>query len=1325
MDLPSNQRTPSFILDESGWITNKFTEFNSEKELFTAAESKAEKSSFWSKVFYGALVVGVIGGIGYSLYNKSNSSQDQDKNTSDDAISDGNGTDNNPISANALQSIPTFGEIQADFSYSHENTAIEFEQTTQAENSDWLTDQLSIIPSWQLPTASALPQLLTMVGVCQMSPSGTTLPCYAASALSLLHSTASAEEAHPYSKRLGPEGNEFQVNSYTANDQTFPTVTGLQDGGFVTAWRSFGQDGSSYGLFAKRYAVDNSEVTTPTSGINGAVGNEFRVNSFNSTGQTDINAAGLMDGGYILSWTSGFSSLQEGGGNSIGIFAKRYAANNSEIPMPTSGTGGAVGNEFRVNTRITDSQTKSCFAGFKDGGFIGVWQSNDQALANSQDDIFFKRYAANGTELFMPGSGIGGALGNEVRANSYITDYQSNPRVAVLEDEGWVIVWESKNQVAVNVTSIVGKRYTAYGAEYAMPTSGIGGAIGNEFIIDAFIPNLQKFYPDVLATKDGGFATVWQSRYQDDAYTDGIFGKRFDVNGSETLLPTSGTRNAIGIEFPVNSYIGNFQRYPKGIPYKNGFVLTWEGLQQDGFGAGVIGKYFGINGTETPLPTSGILGAVGNEFIVNTHWSGYEGEPDIAQLLDGGFVIIWESSIQDQGSNSGIFAKRYSINGTELNPSAISPLTTGQTSVAGTTSVATTSSSTTASFATTSVAPTSSTGVANPTTGQPVNPTNNTTSGNTAPDESSNHPPTSNRPNITIIASAAAGGSIFIVFLVGGVICVKKYRQRTDVKLTDLELETKRSSSVPPDNKDSISKTASSLSSPSPNPRASAEPNGFKHNLKGFTKRPTVGQYELLTPIYKKEAEELLKEETMDILPLFNGASSYQFKLGKGSFGSLVLGRDRETGKFVAAKQVYGEKKIEASQYEAEILNALKNQPHIVQYLGSEETFDAELDAPLLIQIMTLASFGNGKGNGKVFTKKLHALNDPNLKPKFEVHFAKQFLTGLLVMHKNGFVHNDIKPENVLLDARGYIMLCDMGCALPIPAKDNFNLTRSNGDKAFFSPERVAFYRHIKSQDPNYQPGKAADEVQDSYDGAKSDAWAAGLSLLQVVTGRPHPFYDLRFNFKNAIADWNSPFFAEKLVDEVPELADPKADSIWAVIKGLLEVNPDKRLTIEAALNMPVFKQDEYWFDKTNSSQAREEMFMLLNAVETKTKKVQEQSMTTTASSATTTTKADHYESTHENYYQNSTYQNAYYQSAQTKKSQALTKDYYQTEDGALDVGKKSPKDKLPSFYQNDTGNTFFNKDNNNNYNNVRRSVRNVSDLSQHNLPTMTGSQFG
>jgi hypothetical protein len=52
---------------------------------------------------------------------------------------------------------------------------------------------------------------------------------------------------------LGPQGAEFQINSYTTGLQMSPAIARSPDGDFVVAWYSNGPDGDTFGIFAQKY----------------------------------------------------------------------------------------------------------------------------------------------------------------------------------------------------------------------------------------------------------------------------------------------------------------------------------------------------------------------------------------------------------------------------------------------------------------------------------------------------------------------------------------------------------------------------------------------------------------------------------------------------------------------------------------------------------------------------------------------------------------------------------------------------------------------------------------------------------------------------------------------------------------------------------------------------------------------------------------------------------------------------------------------------------------------------------------------------------------
>lgn len=78
--------------------------------------------------------------------------------------------------------------------------------------------------------------------------------------------------AQRYDRSGVAQGGEFQVNTYTTGDQRRPAVEMDETGNFVVAWMSDGQDGDKYGVYAQRFNAvgiaqgDEFQVNTYTAG---------------------------------------------------------------------------------------------------------------------------------------------------------------------------------------------------------------------------------------------------------------------------------------------------------------------------------------------------------------------------------------------------------------------------------------------------------------------------------------------------------------------------------------------------------------------------------------------------------------------------------------------------------------------------------------------------------------------------------------------------------------------------------------------------------------------------------------------------------------------------------------------------------------------------------------------------------------------------------------------------------------------------------------------------------------------------------------------------
>jgi Ca2+-binding RTX toxin-like protein/LysM repeat protein len=149
-----------------------------------------------------------------------------------------------------------------------------------------------------------------------------------------------------------------------------------------------------------------------------------------------------------------------------------------------------------------------------------------------------------------------------------------------------------------------------------------------------------QFFPSVAALADGGYVVAWM----DDtavATDANIYAQRYGADG-----------NAAGTEFRVNTYTISQQEIPSVAGLTDGgFVVVWRSNGQDGSGRGIFGQRYTAGGS-----------AVGAEFQANTYTSDQQDDPTVISLSDGGFLVTWQSNLQD-GSGYGVFAQRYAASG--------------------------------------------------------------------------------------------------------------------------------------------------------------------------------------------------------------------------------------------------------------------------------------------------------------------------------------------------------------------------------------------------------------------------------------------------------------------------------------------------------------------------------------------------------------------------------------------------------------------------------------------------------------------------------------
>jgi hypothetical protein len=89
-----------------------------------------------------------------------------------------------------------------------------------------------------------------------------------------------------------------------------------------------------------------------------------------------------------------------------------------------------MGSEMQVNSYTTGPQANTAVAMDPDGNYVVVWGAAEGAGDNY--GIFARRFNAAGV-----------AQGDEFRVNTYTTDYQNAPSVAMDADGDFVVAWNS------------------------------------------------------------------------------------------------------------------------------------------------------------------------------------------------------------------------------------------------------------------------------------------------------------------------------------------------------------------------------------------------------------------------------------------------------------------------------------------------------------------------------------------------------------------------------------------------------------------------------------------------------------------------------------------------------------------------------------------------------------------------------------------------------------------------------------------------------------------------------------------------------------------
>ncbi|HEX7900980.1 MAG TPA: protein kinase [Planctomycetota bacterium] len=170
-----------------------------------------------------------------------------------------------------------------------------------------------------------------------------------------------------------------------------------------------------------------------------------------------------------------------------------------------------------------------------------------------------------------------------------------------------------------------------------------------------------------------------------------------------------------------------------------------------------------------------------------------------------------------------------------------------------------------------------------------------------------------------------------------------------------------------------------------------------------------------------------------------------QERVASGGFAAIwtaetLFGAGRVAVKMLHPERAKDPRSVARFEWEAMLLRRFQN-PRIVR--GIDNGFDRG-NHYLVMELV------EGRSLGQV-------LSESGAFPVREaVRITRQVAEGLRYLHDQGFLHRDVKPDNVLLAANGDVKLCDLGFAVPVPKREPMDPSETAvavGTAGYMSPE--------------------------------------------------------------------------------------------------------------------------------------------------------------------------------------------------------------------------------------------------------------------------------
>lgn len=275
--------------------------------------------------------------------------------------------------------------------------------------------------------------------------------------------------------------------------------------------------------------------------------------------------------------------------------------------------------------------------------------------------------------------------------------------------------------------------------------------------------------------------------------------------------------------------------------------------------------------------------------------------------------------------------------------------------------------------------------------------------------------------------------------------------------------------------------------------------------------------------------------------------------LGGGAFAEVFKVRHRDTMQSFAVKVMHRpnftlrgierqiDQEIRAMQLATTEAIEAKRENHIV---GLRDWVE---EGEYVFLLMDLCGQGD-------LLRKLYQQPVQRFSEDLALEWSRQLLKGLCTLHKLGVIHRDIKPDNLLISDEGVLKIADFGwCAEAVEAP-----TALAGTFQYMAPE----------------------VLQNRPQTVKADVWSAGVTLYQLLVGKPllMTYLGPGATKLSQIDPHEATAIKQRwLVEEIFATCPPSVDlcpkdlsaACWDFLRLLLRPEVRARCTVEEALQHP------------------------------------------------------------------------------------------------------------------------------------------------------------